>query len=103
MFFPVAGAKAVAGNSSETLAFAPAEQGMFLPSEPTNPDFVAFFKNLGKAEGVDPAILYSRWMEKATCDMSVNVAFASGSRRDIFPNVKCSQLTPLVLAEFAKH
>lgn len=101
VLFPTAGSKAVPGKASETLNFEPTAEGMFLPSEPSNPNFVEFFKNLGKGPDLNPDHFRRRWMEKATCEMSINIKFASGGRGDIFPEVTCIQLWPLVQAEFA--
>lgn len=103
VLFPVGGARAIKGGVSETVRFEPAAQGMFLPSEQTNPEFVEFFKSLGRnAEGdADPDKIRFLQMRKAKCQMSVSLKYASGKSGDVFPTVACLQLWPLVKAEFA--
>ena len=103
VFFPLADSKSIAGKTSSTLQFEPAAEGMFLLSEPGNSEFVDFFKNIGKSAGLNQDHFRRRWMEKASCSMSANIKSASGDNSDIFPEVTCVKLWPLIQAEFARQ
>jgi hypothetical protein len=101
VLFPVGGARAIATGKSETIKFEPAAAGMFLPSEPSNPEFVEFFASLAKGTGIDPDIFRLRQLTKATCQMSVDLKYSSSSKTVVFPVVNCQQLWPLFRTEFA--